>query len=239
MLPAAAHRPEGSAPLPFSWRQIYSQCMHSYDRTTTMDLLAVAGQKDMISFAAGIAIPGLNPLHELEDIWQNLIEQQGSKIFQHVPAEGLPSLRQSVCTLSGSRGIHATEQETMILSGSQQGLDFLARMLINPGDPVIMEEPSFFCARQIFESYGARVIGIPMDENGMQISLLESVLRRQKPKFIYNIPTFHNLTERIELQRQVVRLASFSVAILEDVPREYFEGRPPPLSTGAGSMLST
>jgi len=119
-----------------------------------------------------------------------------------------------------NRGIHATEQETLILSGSQQGLDLLSRLFINPGDLVVMEEPSFFCARQIFESCGAGIVGIPADENGIKIHLLENVLKRQKPKFIYTIPTFHNPTGTVmslKNRQELLQLAyRYNIPILED-----------------------
>lgn len=217
ILPA---EPEGLHPLPFSWRQVYSHNVNNYESSTTRDLLAITSQKNMISFAAGIAIPDLNPLAEIQEVWASINRQYGSSIFQHVPAEGLMPLRQSICSLSGARGIRTSETETMVLSGSQQGLDFLGRLLINPGDTVIMEEPSFFCARQIFESYGARIIGIAMDENGMNIKNLESVLKRQKPKFIYTIPTFHNPTGTVmslENRQVLLELAyRYHIPIIED-----------------------
>jgi len=211
---------EASAPLPLSWRHVYNQNADAYSSDITREILAIAGQKEMISFAAGIAIPELNPIAEIQEIWKCINEKYGASIFHHVPVEGLAALRQSICTLSGSRGIRAAEAETMILSGSQQGLDLLARLFVSPGDTVIMEEPSFFCARQIFEGCGARIIGIPLDETGMNLSMLESVLKRLKPKFIYTIPTFHNPTGAVmslQNRQELLRLAyRYHLPIVED-----------------------
>lgn len=190
--PIASPEPESFHPLPFSWRHAFSPAANTCESGITQDLLKITGQKEMISFAAGIAVPDLNPIDEIQKIWQRINQEQGPSIFHHVPAEGLSALRQSICVVSGQRGIRADETETMVLSGSQQGLDFTARMLLTPGDTVVMEEPSFFCARQIFESYGARIIGVPMDSDGMRVTMLESMLKRIRPKFIYTIPTFHN-----------------------------------------------
>lgn len=218
--PTELEEPEESNPLPLSWRHLFSTNSGCYDSTTTRDLLAVSGRKNTISFAAGIAIPGLNPLEQMREIWEATLRQHGSGIFQHVPTEGLSSLRKSVCSLTAKRGITASEQETIILSGSQQGLDFLGRLFLNPGDTVVMEEPSFFCARQIFESYGARMIGIPIDENGMKTGFLENILKRQKPKFIYTIPTFHNPTGTVmslQNRRELLNLSyRYHIPVIED-----------------------
>lgn len=218
--PVSPSEPEASAPLPLSWRHVYNRNADAYSSSITRDILAIAGQKDMISFAAGIAIPDLNPHKEIQEVWKIISEKYGASVFQHVPAEGLAALRQSVCSLSGSRGIRTGEAETMILSGSQQGLDLLGRLFLSPGDTVIMEEPSFFCARQIFEACGARIIGIPVDEDGMNLPVLESVLKRLKPKFIYTIPTFHNPTATVmslQNRQELLRLAyRYHLPIVED-----------------------
>lgn len=218
--PIPVSEPETSSPLPLSWRHVCNQNADAYNSSMTRDILAIAGQKDMISFAAGIAIPDLNPLAEIQEVWKIIHEKYGASVFQHVPAEGLPALRQSVCSLSGSRGIRASEAETMILSGSQQGLDLLGRLFLSSTDTVIMEEPSFFCARQIFEACGARVIGIPVDEAGMSMAVLDGVLKRLKPKFIYTIPTFHNPTGTVmslQNRQELLRLAyRYHLPIVED-----------------------
>ncbi|NLO41014.1 MAG: PLP-dependent aminotransferase family protein [Ruminiclostridium sp.] len=216
--PVPSSETEAFNPLPLSWRHVFNQ--NTAAGNVTRDLLAVAGQKDMISFAAGIAIPDLNPVTQIQEVWNIIHEKYGASVYQHVPTEGLTALRQSVCSLSGLRGIKTTEQETMILSGSQQGLDLLARLFISPGDTVVMEEPSFFCARQIFEACGARIVGIPVEENGMSMTVLESVLKRLKPKFIYTIPTFHNPTGTVmslQKRQDLLRLAyRYHLPIVED-----------------------
>lgn len=218
--PITTAEPESFQPLPLSWRHAFSPNADACDSGITRDLLAITGRKDVISFAAGIAIPDLNPMDDIQRIWQKINQEQGPAIFHHVPAEGLGALRQSICFLSRQRGISADEAETIVLSGSQQGLDFMGRLLLTPGDTVVMEEPSFFCARQIFESYGARIIGIPMDGDGMRISVLENILKRIRPKFIYTIPSFHNPTGTVmslEKRQALLQLAyRYHIPIVED-----------------------
>jgi DNA-binding transcriptional MocR family regulator len=110
--------------------------------------------------------------------------------------------------------------EVMMLSGSQQGIDLVAKLLLDPGDIVVVEEPSFFPAIQAFKTIGARVMGVPMDENGMRMDVLEQLLQRYRPKFIYTMPTFQNPTGiemELERRKRLVELAcKYRVLIVED-----------------------
>ncbi len=207
-------------PFPLSWKHLYSRTAILSDSNVTQDLLEIANRPDIISFAAGVAIPELNPLHDLQEIQTRLISDYGHHIFQHAPTEGLGSLRESIRQTIKARGILCSSEEIMVLSGSQQGIDFAARIFLNPGDVVFVEEPTYFCARQIFESAGASVIGIPLDSNGLRTDILEGLLKRYRPKFIYTIPTFHNPTGAvmdITRRRRLLSLAyRHQVMILED-----------------------
>lgn len=123
-----------------------------------------------------------------------------------------------------------------MLSGSQQGLDFAARIFIRPGDTVIVEEPTFFGAIQIFQAAGARIIGVPIDKEGMRTDILETLLVRHKPKFIYTLPTYQNQSGvSLSLRRryELLNLAyQYQLPILEDDPYNElcYEGSPfPPL----------
>jgi DNA-binding transcriptional MocR family regulator len=178
------------------WKHLFSKEAGRTRDTLTRDILALAGRPGIISFAAGIPIPDLEPLPELEALLMSMLHEKGHALFHHTPTEGLPSLRESIAKHSLMRGIQASPSEILVLSGSQQGLDLLSRMFLDPGDTVITEEPTFFCARQLFEGRGATVTGIPCDEEGMRIDRLEAWLGRVSPKFIYVMPTFQNPTGR-------------------------------------------
>jgi DNA-binding transcriptional MocR family regulator len=108
----------------------------------------------------------------------------------------------------------------MMLSGSQQGIDLAARILLDPGDIVVVEEPTYFPAFQVFKTAGARVIGVPADEQGMDIDILDGLLHRYRPKLIYTIPTFQNPSGAemsLDRRKRLVALASkYGVMILED-----------------------
>ncbi len=191
-LPKRAEWEDGS-----QWRHLFSREAGRTNDTLTRDILALAGRQDMISFAAGIPIPNLEPLPELEQLIKDLLTEKGHRLFHHTPVEGLPVLRESIARHVMERSIRATASDIFVLSGAQQGLDLLSRLFLDPGDCVFAEEPTFFCARQLFEGRGATVVGIPCDGEGMRIDALEAWLTRVTPKFIYVMPTFQNPTGRI------------------------------------------
>ena len=190
-LPKRAEWEDGS-----QWRHLFSREAGRTNDTLTRDILALAGRPDMISFAAGIPIPDLEPLPELEQLIQDLLTEKGHRLFHHTPVEGLPALRESIARHVMERSIRATASDIFVLSGAQQGLDLLSRLFLDPGDCVFAEEPTFFCARQLFEGRGATVVGIPCDGEGMRMDALEAWLSRVTPKFIYVMPTFQNPTGR-------------------------------------------
>ena len=202
------------------WKPLFSRESGRTQDTLTRDILALAGKPGVISFAAGIPIPDLDPLPELKAALVELIDRNGYAPLRHTPTEGLPQLRESLARYLPVRGIHAHPADLLILSGSQQGLDLLARLLIDPGDTVLVEEPTFFCARQLFEGRGAMVAGVPCDADGIRLDRLEAWLVRVRPKFLYVMPTFQNPTGRtmsLERRKGLLALARrYGLLIVED-----------------------
>ncbi|HWR42152.1 PLP-dependent aminotransferase family protein [Sporomusa sp.] len=170
----------------------------------------------------------------MEKIQTELFRTAGHNLFLHSPVEGHYPLRESISHLMRQRQITAAPKDIVILSGSQQGLDFAARIFIRPGDTVLVEEPTFFGAIQIFRSAGARVIGVPVDKDGMRTDVLEALLVRHRPKFIYTLPTFQNpsgVTLSLERRYALLNLAyQYQLPILEDDPygELYYDGTPVP-----------
>ncbi len=202
------------------WNQIFSEYSSKIDFYLVKELMVLASRKDVISFAAGIASPETGPMQALEGIENELVVKKNYKALLHSPTEGFTSLREAVCSLMHKRGVYCKYDEVMMLSGSQQGIDLIAKLILDPGDIVVMEEPSFFPAIQAFQAIGARVIGIPIDDKGMKIDVLEQLLQRYRPKMIYTIPTFQNPsgTEmEIGRRKRLVELAyKYRVLIVED-----------------------
>ncbi|EHQ90123.1 PLP-dependent aminotransferase family protein [Desulfosporosinus youngiae] len=202
------------------WNQIFSQYSNRFDSCLVQDLLMLASRNDVISFATGIASPESGPIEALEGIENEVVNNRNFRSLLHTPTEGFISLRKVVCGLMQKRGLYCRPDEIMILSGSQQGIDLAARILIDPGDIVVVEEPTYFPAIQVFRTAGARVIGVPIDDKGMNVDVLEQLLHRYRPKLIYTIPTFQNPSGaemELERRKRLVRLASkHNVMILED-----------------------
>lgn len=217
------------------WNHFFSAYGNQIRDDTLGELLNIANRDNVISFAAGIANHNSGPFEETRDIVDELLMHQARQSLMLSPVEGFYSLRAAVADYMNHRGCTVLPEETLILSGSQQGIDLTARILLDPGDVVIVEEPTYFPALQIFRALGARVIGVAMDQHGMCIDSLEELLQRYHPKLIYTMPTFHNPTGRelSDARRQkLVELArQYKVLVLEDdaYASFYYDGsvRPP------------
>lgn len=203
-----------------AWNQIFNSSSMYSDSYILKDLLMLASRKDVISFATGIASPEAGPIEVFKGIEEELVTKRNYKAMLHSPTEGFASFRNAICSLMHKRGVYCNADEVMVLSGSQQGIDLVARVMLDPGDIVVVEEPTFFPAIQAFKTKGARVMGIPMDDKGMRVDLLEQLLQRYKPKLIYTIPTYHNPTGiemELERRKKLVELAyRYRVIIVED-----------------------
>lgn len=209
-------------PAALQWQQMFSERTAKVKEPLLRDLMELTSREEIISFAAGIPAPDLYPMDTLREIQCKVIEECGPSILMHTPSEGYHSLRESISRLLGKKNIAASTEEILILSGSQQGLDLAARAFIDPGDVVIVEQPSFFSALQVFTAAGARLMGVPVDENGMRVDLLEPMLSRYRPKLIYTLPTYQNPSGAVmslDRRKQLLDLAyKYQVPILEDDP---------------------
>lgn len=229
VLPVRNEKPQPKqeyvAPAP--WKQFLSQSALRTREPLLRDLLEMAGREDVISFAAGIAALEMDPVKIFKELQDELVEKHSRKILQHTPTEGCYPLREEIGKIVECRGAPVTAEEVLVLSGSQQGIELTAKVFLDTGDVVVVEEPSFFSALQIFQVAGAKILGVPTDENGMKVDILEQLLTRYKPKLIYTMPTFQNpsgAVMSIERRLKLLELAyKYQVPVLEDDP--YFELR--------------
>ncbi|HEX2981227.1 MAG TPA: PLP-dependent aminotransferase family protein, partial [Anaerolineaceae bacterium] len=133
---------------------------------------------------------------------------------------GFPPLRATIASILSSQGIQAHADNVLITAGSQQGLSLVAQLLLRPGDAIFVESPTYSAAIDLFRALGFKVVGIPVDENGMQVEALENLLQLHHPKLIYTIPNFQNPTGAClsaPRRRQLIALADrYNVPILED-----------------------
>lgn len=207
------------AVLPMSWYPLFDKRMANLNDAVG-EIMYMGNQNRVISLAAGIGDPDLYPIADFQRIQRGL--PITSAHLNLSPVEGYYPLRESISQLMEGRNLTVTAKETMILSGSMQGIDFAARAFLSPGDAVIVEEPTFLQAIKCFRATGAKIIGIPMDQEGMRLDVLEAQISRYKPKFIYTIPNFHNptgITMSMARRKALLKLAyRFQVPILEDDP---------------------
>lgn len=186
------------------------------------DIFALIGKPGMISFAGGNPSPESFPADELAQIAFDLIAEKGSRILQYGGTPGIGRLKETVADMVQKRGISANADNIIITSGATQGIGLAAKTLLNPGDVVLAESPTFVGALQTFLTYEADVRGVDMDEHGMSMDDLENKVKTLKPKFVYTIPTFQNPTGRTLIKERRIRMVEIckkhDVLILEDDP---------------------
>ncbi len=221
VLPRTVAAP-GSQPQALPWRQLVREGFAEVQDPLVRDLLELTERQDVISLSVGLPAAELLPLETLRTLWGDLLDEVGPAMLLHSPTEGFASFREALCDLMVARGVRCTPAEVLVLSGSQQGLDLAARVLLAPGDAVVVERPTFFGALQIFRRARARLLGVPTDREGMRVDVLESLLERQRPKLIYTLPTFQNPSGAVmsaERRRRLLELAQrYQVPVLEDDP---------------------
>ena len=178
----------------------------------------------IIAFAAGNPAPESFPIEDMKRIGAQVFENEAVKALQYSITEGYPPLVEVVkARLKEKFDIGRDFDGTVIVSGGQQGLELACKTMCNEGDVVICENPSFIGALNAYRSNGAKLVGVPLDDYGIDTSLLEKALKENpNAKLIYTIPTFHNpagITMTLERRREVYELTKkYGVMILEDNP---------------------
>ncbi len=211
------------------WEYLFSDYLKNRDTFDVNKYLEMANQKDVISFAAGIASFENPPVRAFKGIEHELLSNPKGMLVS--PVAGFSSLRKVMASYMQKRSCFCHPSEIMLVSGAQEGIDLAARAFLNPGDIVLIEEPSFFPAIQSFRSMGARLMAVPMEHDGMDVRILEQLLMRYHPKLIYTMPTYHNpcgVTMSTAKRVRLLELATkYSVPVLEDDPYSElsFEGQ--------------
>jgi 2-aminoadipate transaminase len=205
----------------------YSKNALNIKRSEIRELLKVTRQPDIISFAGGLPGPETFPVKEIEDISCEVLRGKGAVALQYGPTEGETPFREELAKWMNREKTSVKPENILITAGSQQGLDIISKVFLDPKDIVVMELPSYVGGLQAFSAYRARMIGVPQDTEGMKTDLLGSVLqklakKRKKPKFIYVVPDFQNpsgITMSLERRKQLLELAyRYEVPVVEDSP---------------------
>jgi 2-aminoadipate transaminase len=187
------------------------------------ELLKITQHPEIISFGGGMPSPDSFPVKIIDKIAHNILKKHGPQALQYGPTEGLTDLRREIIKKVRKIGIKCYEDEIIITSGSQQVLDLMAEIYLNPNDYVVIESPTYLGALVAFNAFQPRYISVSMDEKGMKINELEKKLKgisKSKIDFIYTVPTFQNpsgVTMSLERRKHLLEIAEkHDLVILED-----------------------
>lgn len=197
------------------------------------ELLRLASRPGVVSFAASVAAPDLAPVEALRAALSNTLCDDGAAALQVGATQGYPPLRAAIATLLVERGLSVDASSVCVTSGCQQGIDLAAKVFVGPGDAVLVEQPSFLGALEAFRARGAKVVGVPIETDGLRVEALPSLIQRHRPKLLYCMPTYQNPTGRslsLEKRRALLRIAAaYDLPIVEDDSAGFFDldGEPP------------
>lgn len=172
----------------------YAHRMRQLRPSTIREILKVTAQPEVISFAGGLPAPELFPVAAVQAAANHVLSTAGAAALQYGQSEGFRPLREWVATEMGNRGIRAQADDVLITVGSQQVLDLVGKVFINPGDVVLTENPTYLAAIQAFQTLEARFVPVPTDREGLIPEALPELIQAHHPKLLYTIPNFQNPT---------------------------------------------
>jgi 2-aminoadipate transaminase len=186
------------------------------------EILKVTEQPEIISFAGGLPAPELFPVDIIAQAHAEVFQQNGAAAMQYSTTEGWMPLRKWVAERMRRRGALADANRVLITTGSQQGIDLIAKAFLNSGDKVIVENPTYLAALQTFNAYEAEFVTIESDDDGMQVDTLEDAIVVNDPKLIYVVADFHNpkgTSLALERRKKLIEISRrYRVPIIEDNP---------------------
>lgn len=219
--------------MPIVWDQRYAQRVQRIKGSAIRELLKVTEKPGAISLAGGLPAGEIFPLEQISEATQRILARQGQQALQYGTTEGYTPLRELLAERLSAEGVRVSRDNILITSGSQQGLDLLGKLFVNPGDPMLVESPTYMGALQAFNPYGPEYVSVRSDHQGIVTDELEPALQRH-PTCMYVLPSFQNpsgVTFTLERRQQLIELAGrYDVPIIEDDPYSQlrFEGEPLP-----------
>jgi len=212
----------------------FADRLNNVETSAIRELFKLLGKPGIISFAGGFPDPAMFDIEGIKEASTRALNEEPGGALQYGATEGYQPLREQLSAFMASKGATVSPQELIVTTGSQQALDLIGKTMIDPGDKVIVEGPTFLATIQCFRLYGAEVISAPTDAHGVKTDALEQLIAEHKPKFVYLIPTFGNPSGALlslERRRQVLEMAvKYQTLIVEDDPYGdlYFGQAPPP-----------
>jgi 2-aminoadipate transaminase len=222
------------------WKHLYSNRTEYMFSSEIRDLLSLSARPDIISFAGGLPEVKALSFQKLERYIKRILKTDGDISLQYGGSDGYYPLKTKLIEVMKLEGLDVVEEDIITTTGGQQAIDLLTKVFINPGDIVITESPAYTGALNSFNSYEAKIIGIPVDEDGIDTSVLEKKLKElsdkgTKVKFIYLVPNFSNpsgVTLNLQRRKKVLDLAKkYNTIILEDNPYGMLRYKDKPIPT--------
>lgn len=209
------------------WLDSYADRTHGMRASEIRALFAVANRPEVVSLAGGMPFLDGLPLDTLAQVASQVVAQQGLQALQYGSGQGHERLREQVLEVMALESISAHPDDVVVTTGSQQALDLVTRVFINPGDVVVAEAPSYVGALGVFRAYQADVVHVPIDEHGLVPEALDETLTAlaaagRRTKFLYTVPNFHNpagVSLALERRPRIIEIARrHGVLVLEDNP---------------------
>jgi len=221
------------------WNTLYSSRIDSMGHSDVSEMLKLAEEPDVISFAGGLPDPDVFLLEEIRESFDAVFAQRGRTALGYGPVAGIALFREWLAENMTRSGRSSTVDECLVTTGGIAALDLICKVLLDPGDVVVVGEPAYLAALHVVRTYQGCFAGVPVDESGMQPDVLKSTLKDLKrksvrPKFIYLVPSFQNpsgATLSENRRKKIVEIANeYHVPIVEDAAYRglRFEGKAPP-----------
>jgi 2-aminoadipate transaminase len=209
------------------WYSAYAERTHGMKASEIRALFAVANRPEVVSLAGGMPFLAGLPMEVVAQVTERLLRERGAVALQYGSGQGDVELREQIVEVMAEEGITGHSDDVVVTTGSQQALDLVTRIFVDPGDVVVAEAPSYVGALGVFRAYQADVVHVPMDDDGLVPTELDATLTRlaaqgRTVKLLYTVPNFHNpggTTLSLERRPQIVEIAQrHGVLILEDNP---------------------
>jgi DNA-binding transcriptional MocR family regulator len=219
---------------PLNWSEFFVSPAKVEKVSFYEDYVLPFSREDFISLGIGVPDPDHYPVQGLKDILRQVLGDKLKHIFQLLPSEGYYPFREALANWIAAEGQHIDPEEVLVTSGAAQALYIICKSLLAPGDMVVVENPTSTNSLRTFRAFQAKIIDIPIDNQGMRMDVLENLLARQKVKLIYTIPTFQNPSGTVlslERRLKLLDLAhKYRVPIVEEDPYSalYYDHIPPP-----------
>jgi 2-aminoadipate transaminase len=206
---------------------LFAQRTQGMKSSAMRDMMAITARPEVISLAGGLPDTTTFPAEDVAALMARVAADASARALQYGPTEGMEELKACIVQVMADEGMDVGTDDLLVTTGGQQVIDLVCKTLIDPGDVIVAEGPTYPGAVPTFSAYEADVVQIEMDADGMRIDALEETLDRldrdsRTPKFIYTVPTFHNpagVTMSLERRRRLVRLAAErELLVLEDNP---------------------